>query len=426
MNCLCIFIALVQIVVGFHPKLSYKSSFINYRIYSKKPLPEKNEIDVSTVSSDKSYDADSITVLKGLEPVRKRPGMYIGSTGSKGLHHLVYEAVDNSVDEALAGHCTDISVKLLPYGMVEVVDNGRGIPCTIHPATGKSTLETVLCVLHAGGKFGGEQSGYKVSGGLHGVGISVVNALSAYLRVEVVRDGLHYMMEFAEGQPITPAILIRSALPHETRGTKILFQPDPKIFKTTIEYEFDTLAARFDELAYLHAGLRIDFLDTRQPFVDTAAMNTTISSDQLHVVTTDGDELATNSILLQAEELHQQNDTNTMPSVSSQQSHHMIYKHDGGIQEMVSMLCQGKSSLHPTHEVLHIHQSKKNITVEVALQWSADQYVDSITGFVNGIRTNDGGSHVDGLKAGLQKAILSSAKTVRINYLLLFVVCFAF
>lgn len=217
---------------------------------------------ISSISSShsnvgSSYGAESITVLKGLEPVRKRPGMYIGSTGSSGLHHLVFEVVDNCVDEALAGYCNNITLTLRSDGAIEVEDNGRGIPCDIHPSTGKSSLETVLCVLHAGGKFGGEHSGYKVSGGLHGVGLSVVNALSESLKVQVTRNGKVHVMGFERGIPTTALEERPIASEDEnmkTSGTKVTFVPDQVIFKSGIEFEFDKLAGRMDELAYLNAG----------------------------------------------------------------------------------------------------------------------------------------------------------------------------
>lgn len=308
-----------------------------------------------TADPPKAYDSEAITVLKGLEPVRKRPGMYIGSTGVKGLHHLVFEVVDNSVDEALAGHCTEIGVTLLADGSVEVVDNGRGIPCGMHPATGKSSLETVLCVLHAGGKFGGEDSGYKVSGGLHGVGISVVNALSSALTVDVVRDGVFHSMSFSAGEPQS-ALLTRPALPSEQRGTRVRFYPDSAIFKIAMNFEFDRLASRFDELAYLNAGLSISLTDQR----------------------------------------------------TAQQ---MSFRHEGGITELVGVLCKDKNSLHG--DVLHISKgfsSEANIAVEVALRWNKDQFAENLLGFANGIRTADGGSHLDGMKAAISKAVNQAAK----------------
>lgn len=213
-----------------------------------------DQLDVSTVSADKAYDADAITVLTGLEPVRKRPGMYIGSTGSKGLHHLVFEVVDNSVDECLAGFADTVNITIHTDNSIEVSDNGRGIPCSLHPTTGKSSLETVLCVLHAGGKFGGDDSGYKVSGGLHGVGISVVNALSDDLLVTVVRDGFHHSMSFSRGIAVGEMIR-RPALSHETRGTRVHFHPDADIFKTTVEFEQERLASRIDELVSFALGI---------------------------------------------------------------------------------------------------------------------------------------------------------------------------
>lgn len=215
-------------------------------------IPPKIAVLASSLS-DIEYGTDAITVLTGLEPVRKRPGMYIGTTGPKGLHHLVFEVVDNSVDEALAGHCDTIHVTIHPDNSIEVRDNGRGIPCGLHPQTGKSSLETVLCVLHAGGKFGGEASGYQVSGGLHGVGISVVNALSEVLTVEVVRDGQWHAMSFSRGIPTTE-LQVRPAAPEEIRGTRVHFKPDADIFKVTTEFDSETLATRLDELAYLNAG----------------------------------------------------------------------------------------------------------------------------------------------------------------------------
>lgn len=199
------------------------------------------------------YNAEAITVLKGLEPVRKRPGMYIGTTGPKGLHHLVFEVVDNAIDEALAGYCDSVNVTIHQDNSIEVHDNGRGIPCSIHPSTGKSSLETVLCVLHAGGKFGGETSGYKVSGGLHGVGISVVNALSERLTVQVVRDGNFHEMTFQQGVPVTE-MHQRPATSEEQRGTRVIFKPDAEIFKSTLVFDRSTLAERLNELAYLNAG----------------------------------------------------------------------------------------------------------------------------------------------------------------------------
>ena len=200
------------------------------------------------VEKSGSYDASSITVLEGLEAVRKRPGMYIGSTGERGLHHLVYEVVDNSVDEALAGYCTEINVTLLANGGVEVIDNGRGIPVDIHPVEKKPALEVVMTVLHAGGKFG--DGGYSVSGGLHGVGISVVNALSTDLAVEVQRDGFVWQQEYKLGVPTGP---LRKGSETSNKGTKTHFWPSSEIFETT-DFSFETLSTRFREMAFLNRG----------------------------------------------------------------------------------------------------------------------------------------------------------------------------
>lgn len=342
----------------------------------------------SNVDAAKAYDAQAITVLKGLEPVRKRPGMYIGSTGVKGLHHLVFEVVDNSVDESLAGHCTDIHVTLHNDGSVEVVDNGRGIPCSLHLSTGKSSLETVLCVLHAGGKFGGDDSGYKVSGGLHGVGISVVNALSSSLTVEVVRDGMFHSMSFSKGIPISD-ILIRPATADEKRGTRVRFVPDDTIFKTAMDFEFDRLASRFDELAYLNAGLTIHLTDLRTGKKKTVTESTVESGGLAVPIELEGNKLR-----------------------------EVTYCHIGGIKELVQSLCHDKKNLHPEKDLLYVcenyvhvvNDQKTNINIEVALRWSKDMFMDNLFGFANGIRTGDGGSHLDGLKAALSKIINQVAK----------------
>ena len=330
------------------------------------------------------YDAQAITVLKGLEPVRKRPGMYIGSTGIKGLHHLVFEVVDNSVDEALAGYCTDITVMLHGDNVVTVTDNGRGIPCAVHPTTGKSTLETVLCVLHAGGKFGGDQSGYKVSGGLHGVGISVVNALSEELHVEVVRDGQYHDMKFSRGEPQTE-MRQRVALPHEHRGTRVTFKPDASIFKTTTVFELDRLTERLNELAYLNAGLTIRLIDARNP-------HSTAHEDSKNAEGSSEGEEESSSGKTKAVEL--------------------VFKHDGGISELIQSLCESKTSLHPEKDIITIKEERKGIVVDIAMKWSKDMYSEALSGFANGIRTSDGGSHLDGLKSAVTKTVNAFAKKV--------------
>lgn len=304
-----------------------------------------------------SYSAEQIQVLEGLEPVRKRPGMYIGSTGPKGLHHLVYEVVDNSIDEALAGHCTHIEIDLNADGSCTVTDDGRGIPTDIHPQTGKSALETVMTVLHAGGKFGG--GGYKVSGGLHGVGISVVNALSEVVEVTVWRDKKVHVQRFERGIPVTE-LQVKPDKSART-GTSVTFKPDSQIFTTTgIEFDYITLAGRLRELAYLNAGVKITFSDHRLE-------------------------------LLKSNE----------PLVET-------YEYKGGIREYVAYINRDKQPLH--EEIVYVQGERNDVQVEVALQWSADAYTDNLLGFANNIRTVDGGTHLEGLKAVLTRTLNAIAR----------------
>ncbi len=303
-----------------------------------------------------SYSADQIQVLEGLEPVRKRPGMYIGTTGPRGLHHLVYEVVDNSIDEALAGYCTHVEVDLNADGSVTVTDDGRGIPTDTHPHTGKSALETVMTVLHAGGKFGG--GGYKVSGGLHGVGISVVNALSEMVEVTVWRDKQVYLQRFERGLPVTEL----QAKPYKEprTGTSVTFKPDPEIFTGSTEFDFITLAGRLRELAYLNAGVKIVFTDHRL-------------------------------------ELLKQNE----PQVE-------IYEYKGGIREYIAYMNRDKQPLH--EEIIYVQGERNHVQVEVSLQWCVDAYTDNLLGFANNIRTVDGGTHLEGLKAVLTRTMNAIAR----------------
>jgi len=304
-----------------------------------------------------SYSADQIQVLEGLEPVRKRPGMYIGSTGPRGLHHLVYEVVDNSIDEALAGYCTHIEIDLNADGSVTVTDDGRGIPTDTHPQTGKSALETVMTVLHAGGKFGG--GGYKVSGGLHGVGISVVNALSEMVEVTVWRDKQVYTQRFERGIPVTEL----QAKPYKElrTGTSVTFKPDLDIFTTNgTEFDYITLAGRLRELAYLNAGVKITFTDHRLE-------------------------------LLKSNE----------PKVQT-------YEYKGGIREYVAYMNRDKQPLH--EEIIYVHGERNNVQVEVSLQWCTDAYTDNLLGFANNIRTVDGGTHLEGLKTVLTRTLNAIAR----------------
>jgi len=304
------------------------------------------------------YNAGQIQVLEGLEAVRKRPGMYIGSTGERGLHHLVYEIVDNSVDEALAGFCTEIEVSLNDDGSVTVVDNGRGIPTDIHPKTGKSALETVMTVLHSGGKFGAINSGYKASGGLHGVGISVVNALSAEVDVIVWRDGQEFFQRFERGSPVMD--LLSAPLVDRRTGTSVRFRPDPEIFQQTTWFDFGVLASRFQEIAYLNPGLSIKLVDYRSKL----------------------------------------GDGNT-PQVAT-------FLYHGGLKEYLQYLHQGKEPLH--HEIIYGRQEQDGVIAEVALQWCSHVYSENLLGFVNSIRTAEGGSHIEGLKVGLTRTINQFAR----------------
>ena len=304
-----------------------------------------------------SYSADQIQVLEGLEPVRKRPGMYIGTTGPRGLHHLVYEVVDNSVDEALAGHCTHVEVDLNADGSVTVTDDGRGIPTDTISKTGKSALETVMTVLHAGGKFGG--GGYKVSGGLHGVGISVVNALSEKIEVTVWRDKKVHVQRFERGIPVTEMIVNPSKEASKT-GTSITFKPDEQIFSTGIEFDYITLSGRLRELAYLNAGVRIIFTDNRLEL---------LKSDTPKVET---------------------------------------YEYKGGIKEYIAYMNREKQPLH--EEIIFVQGERNNVQIEVALQWCTDAYTDNLLGFANNIRTVDGGTHLEGLKAVLTRTLNAIAR----------------
>jgi len=303
-----------------------------------------------------SYSADQIQVLEGLEPVRKRPGMYIGSTGPRGLHHLVYEVVDNAVDEALAGYCTHVEVDLNADGSVTVTDDGRGIPTDTHPQTGKSALETVMTVLHAGGKFGG--GGYKVSGGLHGVGISVVNALSSMVEVTVWRDKRVYLQRFERGIAVTE--LTSKPDKEQRTGTSVTFKPDSEIFTESTEFDYVTLAGRLRELAYLNAGVKITFTDHRLE-------------------------------LLKSSE----------PKVET-------YEYKGGIKEYISYLNRDKQPLH--EEIIFVQGERNQVQVEVSLQWCTDAYTDNLLGFANNIRTVDGGTHLEGLKAVLTRTLNAIAR----------------
>ncbi|MFC9777336.1 DNA topoisomerase (ATP-hydrolyzing) subunit B [Paenibacillus chitinolyticus] len=296
-----------------------------------------------------SYDENQIQVLEGLEAVRKRPGMYIGSTSSRGLHHLVWEVVDNSIDEALAGYCTRIDVIVHKDNRITVIDNGRGIPVGEHAKMKRPALEVVLTVLHAGGKFGGDDSGYKVSGGLHGVGISVVNALSSHLHVRVKLHGKIHEQEYRQGKPQYDLRIIGET---EETGTTVTFTPDPEIFTETTEYDYEILQSRIRELAFLNKGIEINLTDER---------------------------------------------TDTSES----------FMYEGGIKSFVEHLNRNKEALH--QPPIYVEGSKDNIQVEVAIQYN-DSYTENIYSFANNINTHEGGTHESGFKSALTRILNDYAR----------------
>ena len=299
------------------------------------------------------YDGSDIQVLEGLEAVRKRPGMYIGSTGPRGLHHLVYEVVDNAVDEALAGYCDEIKVYIHQDNSITCIDNGRGIPVDKHPKEKIPTVEVVLTILHAGGKFGGE--GYKVSGGLHGVGVSVVNALSTRVEVQVARDGKKYQIEFTRGKTSTKLHEIGTS---KHSGTSVTFWPDPDIFTETTVYDYDTLANRFREMAFLNKGLKITLFDERI------------------------------------------RDAEGNPRTD-------VFQFKGGIVDFVKYLNEGKETL---NKPVYFEAENEDGTVEVALQWSTSYSTNSILAFANNINTHEGGTHMDGFKQAITRTINEYAR----------------
>ncbi|WP_308429508.1 DNA topoisomerase (ATP-hydrolyzing) subunit B [Streptomyces longisporoflavus] len=307
-----------------------------------------------------SYDASAITVLEGLDAVRKRPGMYIGSTGERGLHHLVQEVVDNSVDEALAGHADTIDVTILADGGVRVVDNGRGIPVDMHPVEKKPAVEVVLTVLHAGGKFGG--GGYAVSGGLHGVGVSVVNALSTKLAVDIKRDGFRWTQDFKLGVPTAPLAKHEAV---DESGTTVTFWADPDVFETT-EYSFETLARRFQEMAFLNKGLTIKLTDERESAKATAGADSAEATDDA------ADEART-----------------------------VTYYYEGGIVDFVKYLNSRKGEvIHETVIDIEAEDKERLLSAEIAMQWNS-QYTEGVYSFANTIHTHEGGTHEEGFRAAL-------------------------
>ena len=312
-------------------------------------MTENNDLteEIEELTKTTKYTEEDIQVLDGLEPVRKRPGMYIGSTDERGLHHLVIEIVDNSIDEAIAGHCDKIDVVIHEDGSISVSDNGRGIPTGIHKTEHKSAVEVVLTKLHAGGKFGG--SGYKISGGLHGVGLSCVNALSEYLKVEVFQNGKHYVQEYKRGIPLYPLKVDGDTL---SRGTTITFTPDDQIFETT-EFNYDNLKSRFREIAFLNKGLTITLTDKR---------------------------------------------------VGKERSDTFYYK--GGIVEFVDFLNNGRQTFFP--QPFYVNSINKTSEVEISFQYN-DGYSETINAYANNINTEEGGTHLVGFKNALSKVIIDYA-----------------
>ena len=306
------------------------------------------ELELNSTQVEHEYGGSEIQVLEGLEAVRKRPGMYIGSTSESGLHHLVYEIVDNSIDEALAGYCTDITVTINPGNTITVTDNGRGIPVDIQPQTGRPALEVVFTVLHAGGKFGG--GGYKVSGGLHGVGASVVNALSEWLEVRVHKEGKVYEMKFSRGKVTQPMQVVGDTGRH---GTEVVFKPDPEMFEIT-EYSYDTLHTRMREEAFLNAGLRIQTVDLRP---------------------------------------------------GQEKEDDMCY--EGGIREFVSFINKNKTPVH--EDVIYMAGAKEDSMAEVAMQYN-DGYSEIIVSFANNVHTPEGGMHEEGFKRALTNVLNAYGK----------------
>ncbi|MDO5777029.1 MAG: DNA topoisomerase (ATP-hydrolyzing) subunit B [Eubacteriales bacterium] len=312
-------------------------------------------------ATDHAYGGAQIQVLEGLEAVRKRPGMYIGSTGPSGLHHLVYEIVDNAIDEALAGYCTHIEVTIKPGNIIEVSDNGRGIPVDIQPKLGIPAVTVVYTVLHAGGKFGGEDSGYKVAGGLHGVGASVVNALSEWLTVRVRRDGAEYEQSFKRGKPDGDLKKIGAAA---STGTTVTFKPDPEMFQETTLYRYETLLKRLREEAFLNAGVRITLTDERP------------ESDRPQEKKSEGNEVRTET---------------------------MCY--EGGIRSFVSYLCERRDLTPLTPQVMYMKGEGQGAVAEVALQYYDNSYNELLLSFANNVHTPEGGTHEEGFKLALTRVL---------------------
>ncbi len=354
-------------------------------------LEEANEI---TAVEDEEYDESQIQVLEGLEAVRKRPGMYIGTTSAGGLHHLVYEIVDNSIDEAMAGHCDRIDVTLFPDGSVEVSDNGRGVPSQIHHKMNKPTLEVVFSVLHAGGKFGGK--GYKIAGGLHGVGASVVNALSLWFKVDNCYEGQRYTIEFEKGNISKPFECVGSS--NGRHGLTVRFKPDPDVFTDTTEFDIKTLLTRLREQAFLNAGIRIVITDKREKVKEDPLgaepeekVKEEIPEDY------DGEEID-EDLAEGADDIGEKRDLDlggdegaegkTTYVEDGYRVYDLMYR--GGIKSFVEQLNSTKGKIHPN--VIYMKAMKGDVIAEIAMQYN-DSYNETIVTFANNMATIDGGTH---------------------------------
>jgi len=347
------------------------------------------------VAEEHAYDAGSITILEGLEAVRKRPGMYIGSTGSRGLHHLIWEIVDNSVDEAMAGFADKVTVKLLEDGGVEVIDNGRGIPVEMH-ASGAPTVQVVMTQLHAGGKF--DSDSYAVSGGLHGVGISVVNALSTRVEAEIKREGKHWYQNF---QNAIPDDLVEGGNARGT-GTKIRFWADPEIFETT-EFDYDTIARRLQEMAFLNKGLTIELIDERvtQEQIELEEIADAESGEA------SADETSFDDVPDAGDTFNEEADSKNVTKADKKRRKKITFHYPEGLTDYVKFLNKSKSAIHPT--IVSFEAKGEDHEVEVALQWNQG-YKQSVHTFANTINTHEGGTHEEGFRAALTSLMNRYAK----------------
>ena len=358
---------------------------------------------LNNTAVENEYGADQIQILEGLEAVRKRPGMYIGSTSSRGLHHLVYEIVDNAVDEALAGYCDTIEVTINPDNSITVIDNGRGIPVGINHKAGIAAVEVVFTILHAGGKFGG--GGYKVSGGLHGVGASVVNALSDWLEVEICQDGKVYKQRYEKGHTCYPLKQIGTCEKEKT-GTKVTFKPDATIFQETTVYDFDVLKTRLREMAFLTKGLRIILRDTR--VADDTHENAQIQTLLERAYEDRENDDSENMEVFPDDEKEREEEKEEL---KNKKERVMEFHYEGGIKEFVTYLNRSKEALY--ENVLYFEGTKNNVYVEVAFQHN-DSYTESVYSFVNNINTPEGGTHLQGFRNAITKTFNDYARNAKL------------